>query len=302
MAAKNQNKARTVSREMRELAQRIGVLVIAGNKADFELGELVDQVFRDHLWRNWPTRDFASEDEWCWTVLGFHRRKAQYLRSNYTALAAMDLGEDTKARALRLGWTKLPTVLRAAKSEKALLEWLDRIDDENLSEAELRAEVDQALMPLPDSTKQRDRAHITPGSAADEAQPRDRDLGADGGRESGERFHNGANERTDDRPKQYVTVVFDDAAARKVYTKAVDAIRKRNGEMGDGRAIAMMATSYLAGLPREDEGGVAVELEFLLRSIEATYGVRLAVCPDVDETPVPVARKAAADADVTDFG
>jgi hypothetical protein len=52
----------------------------------------------------------------------------------------------------------------------------------------------------------------------------------------------------------------------------------------------MIATSYLASVPRDDEGGAPVELEYLIRQIEQNYGVRLVVAEDGEDAPAAQTR------------
>ena len=86
----------------------------------------------------------------------------------------------------------------------------------------------------------------------------------------------------------------------RIYVKALRLIRRRvNPEMSFGEAAALMATNYLGVAARDDEGGIAVELENLIQAFERTYNVRLEVA---GAQPAPrVAAVAAPDDAAYDF-
>lgn len=243
-------------RVVRGVARRISELIVQGNRADYDLGCEIEKVWEDRMWETWEDGvSYGSFNEWCWSVLGFKERKARYLRSNYVALAEMDVAEDSLARAMRVGWTKLSHLLRVARNEVDLLRWIDRVEDEGLSEEDLRAEVALALAPATDASGMGD-----PDSAGD---------GESGDGESG----SGSGKRLIKYP-----LTFTNEDDLRIFVKALKLIRRRvNPEMSYGEAAALMATSYMGVAARDDEGGLAVELEALIQSIERTYNVRLDV-------------------------
>ena len=64
----------------------------------------------------------------------------------------------------------------------------------------------------------------------------------------------------------------------RVFVKAIKLVRQRvNPEMSPGEAAALIATNYLGVAARDDEGGIPVELDSLIRCIEQGYRVRLKV-------------------------
>jgi hypothetical protein len=231
-------------RYLRYFSQKLSELLIQGERAHYEQGRFIDESIRGRYWDRWPEgqqRDFKT---WCWKVLGYRSRKGEILRRNFLLLSAMNVAEDTLVRALRLGWTKLSHILKVATDENTLLRWIDRVENEGLSEDDLRA-----------LTKQ--------GDDAGEAAP---------------------------KPVAF-RLVFEEQQALDTFMLALKAIKKRyDPEMGWGRASALMATSYAATMPRDDEGGAPVELNDLLIAIENTYRVRLSVA---NTQPQPSARVSA---------
>src|SRR3990172_5685805 len=133
-------------RSLRQFAIDLGKLLVAGRKADYDIGSVVDEAMRGRYWERWPVPEGRppSFAVWCDQVLGFRSRKAEYLRHNFLALKALNLPEDTLYRALRVGWGKLALVLRVAKSEMMLIQWIDRIEKFKLNIEEVESEVKQA--------------------------------------------------------------------------------------------------------------------------------------------------------------
>lgn len=241
-------------RYIRGFAIKLGQLLTAGRRAEFELGGFVDEAMRGKYWERWssPSGKTESMGVWCDKVLGFKKRKAEYLRENYLRLTAIKPPEDMMSRCLRLGWTKLARVLRVAKSVETLQLWLDRIEQYGMTEEEVDAEVRNAIASAgPD------------GDESTEAKP------------------NTESDPPSRRPKD--TVVFDDPADLRLWAKVRGIIKERTGTEGKGRALGMLCTAYLATLPRDDEGGVETELEILATHISRTYGKRV-VLLDQDST------------------
>jgi hypothetical protein len=276
-------------RHVRSLANRVSELLIAEHRAIFELGKLINEVFAEDLWMHWPNSGpFKDRSDWCWRVLGFKQRKAENFRAIYSGLTRMGLAEDTLCRAMRLGWTKLYQVLRVADDEVQLLKWIDRIEDEKLSESALKAEVQILLAPppAPDDEEKAPSEPATPRDAFEAAfggdsggsqSPDEADIDAD---EAQRRHDARAAQRQDDgnRGRIQFPMTFMREDDLRIFTKAIQVIRDRlNPDMGYGEAAGLMATAYLAALPRTDEGGVAIELEQLIVAVENTYGVRLSV-------------------------
>jgi hypothetical protein len=243
---------------LRSLAFRVSELLVRGNTADYELGALIDEIAMNEHWRGWPGQSFERFTDWTWIVLGFRGRKAEYLRANWKALSAMHLSEVALSSALRIGWTKLGQILRIARDEVTLFQWIDKCNENNWNEKELRAAIIEAGA-VTRAPNVRDPSDADDADTADA--PRD----------------------PENRPRQF-TVVFEDAESFRTVRRGIEVIAARySAEIGDGKALALMATSYLASVPRNDEGGAAVELEYLIRQVEQNYGVKLMVAPDAGE-------------------
>lgn len=233
-------------RYLRPFAQKLAEMLIAGGRSHYDQGKMVDEVCRGRYWDKWPDGPIKNFPEWTWKVLGCRSRRAEILRGNYNKLAAMNVAEDTLVRALRLGWCKLAHLLKLAKDEPTLLRWIDRVEDENLSENDLRAL----------SKQKTGDADAAPATEAEK--------------------------------KVAFKLVFEDKTALDTFLLALKVIQKRyDPEMGWGRAAALMATSYAASVPRDDEGGAPVELHDLLLAIEHTYRVRLKVDEESQPAPPP---------------
>jgi hypothetical protein len=259
-----------VKAHVRDLANKIASLLIRGRMAEFDLGREIDRVYATALYHEWPGFDSPpSFSEWTWRVLGFKERKARQMRDNFLNLSAMNLAPDSLARALRVGWSKLTVILRVARTEHDLLAWIDRVEDQKLTEDALTAEVRitaekagiehrPVSQPGAKAARHEERLAAVDGDAVKSAPP------------------------MDDVPmpktgRVYWKVMFEDEEACRIFVSALSAVKRRFGDMGSGKAAALMATSYMASLPRDDQGGAPVELEMLLKAIENTYRVRLGV-------------------------
>jgi hypothetical protein len=266
---------------VRAVANRLAELIIQGNRANYEIGRLIDQVYLERLWTNWLGTEFSTFNDWSWTILGRKERWARYMRSNFLQIHGMDLAADTTARVMRVGWTKLAQVLRIAKTEHHLLQWIDRIENDNLTEEDIRAEVAIAVGVSTESTDPDDESKDGGVGSSAPSSP-----SAPGERQTNSRRINYALTFTND----------DDL---RVFVKAIKIVRQRiNPEMSQGEAAALIATSYLGVSAREDEGGLAVELDSLLRCIEQGYRVKLELA---DEQPEPRQTSAAATAEPEPF-
>jgi hypothetical protein len=285
-------------RTINSVARRIAELLVAEHQALYDLGKEIDRVFRDDLWMHWPESTFKNREAWCWNVLGFKERKATYLRSIYVELSTMEgLDEATHSAALRLGWTKLYHVLRVAKNAWELKTWIGRVENEKLSEAALRTEVQIALAPpqAPEGSEgaasdelsavlSRSGSASTEQPAEEEQEEETEEVAEDA--EARARALVADRRASGNRGRIQFPMTFMSDEDLRIFTRAIQVVRDRlNPEMGYGEAAGIIATSYLATLPREDEGGVAVELEQMIQAIERTYGVRLRVVGGADEDP-----------------
>ena len=250
---------------LRGFKTRLGQLLIAGNRADYDQGRMIEECRVGQYWRWWLWEDqdgedkvgFAKFDHWCWVVLGFRRSKGDHLRKNYNYLSALGLDERgvTFSRAMRLGWNKLYMILRVAKNEETLIAWLDRVEANNTTWEELRAEVRWTIA---------EAERVARGDDAPE---------------EGEE---GSTPTPPERPAAKIRwpVVFESREATDIVLKAHARIQSRfDGDLGLGKALAMMATHYLATTPRDEEGGAAVEVEMMIAAFETNYGLRMAPAP-----------------------
>lgn len=264
MSEQQQQQERLSGAAFRYFVQEVRQALIKQRRSDYDIGKHLTKI-RDKdqkLWNKWPRGDrptagYRSWTEFCEKELGHSKRKADTLINNYKELSEYGLDEDGDvfARCMRIGYSKLAWLLRVcARDANALGSWLDAA--EGRSERELRDII----------TEQRRQ------------QARDRQIAAGGTGEDGDEDE----PLSQDNPVGFVqhTIRFPDQSSLETFTMAVELIRSRyDDDIGAGRAVAMMATQYVATVPRDDQGGAPVELENLIRIVEASYGVRLQVVP-----------------------
>jgi hypothetical protein len=241
--------------EFRGFVQGMRQLIIKKHRSDYELGRFIDTIRGQRLWKRWPRSDraragYGSFQELCDKEFGYSTSKANALASNYRRLSLIGLDEtcDTFARCMRLGYSKLNTLLRVIGSDEGnLIAWLNDIEGRNLSELQLRARIQEARR-----------------AAAAEA--------------TGTGEDNTTIDPTAEATYVPYMVRFADQAGLEAFTQVIDIIRNRyDTTIGMGQCITMMAVQYLASVPRDEEGGAPVEIENLLRMIEAGWGLRLKV-------------------------
>lgn len=262
---------------LRQFAEALRQTLVKQRRSDYDLGHYLMRVRASRLYLRWPRRDrrkkgYSDWPEFCDKELGFKRRKADALSSNYQRLAAMKLNEKSLVftRAMRLGWSKLNLLLRVAGDAHGLEQWLTAIDGEELSELQLRAKVQEALRIHAQRSGQGDN----PGSVGDGGGDPD---DPDSGNTAGSIGYN---------------VRFPDQQSVETFVKAVEAIRRRYGEeVGMGKCIAMMALQYLATKPKDSEGGATAELENIIVLFEAAYGIKLQVVKSKRCRKAPVKKR-----------
>ena len=247
---------------LRGFKQRVAQLLVGRHRSDYELGRMIEECREGRYWRWWSWEDADGNDrvgypsftDWCWASLGFKRRKADMLRENFNNHSPMNLDENgpTFSRAMRVGWSKLHQILRVARNEDTLIAWLDVVETDNLSFEELKAKVRWALA---------EAAENTSGSGGS----------VDGGDPD-------SNDDPAPPTRVHWPVVFESRESLDVVLQAHKLIQSRyDQEIGLGKALAMVATHYLATSTRDEEGGAAVDAEYMIRAFEENF--RLAVAP-----------------------
>lgn len=252
--------------QFRRYVERFRQLVIQKRRSDYDLGKWLYDIRANKRYHTWPRNDgddrgYETWHEFCDIEVGIKTSTAYTHARNYERLAAMDLDEnsDTFSRCLRLGYSKLSRVLKHARTEAQLIEWLGVIEDEGLSEMALRSRLAAA---------QREHAeeNVAEAEAAGEPIPPE-NIGPH-------------LPLSDTNPTGFVqhNVRFPDQDSLDTFAEAVNMIRRRyDRELSPGRCVAMMAVQYLATAPSDAEGGAPVELENVIRLFESAYGVRLQV-------------------------
>jgi len=255
-------------RTANNLANELSSLLIKRETASYDIGRIIDQVYTNKLWQHWPGGGFATATSWSWEVLHCKERKAQYLRANFLKLSALDVSENTKTRALRIGWSKLTLVLDMASSEVELIDWIDRVEEEKLREVDLRRFVSMYRAGL-----------IT--NAHDKPEEQEPETYNDDDRDNTSPDADYDRSEQDKTKRMIWKLTFTDPSDMKVFVDALEVIRNRlHPGMGLGKAAALMATSYLANCPRSDEGGPVVEADYMLKAVERNWGISLEVVND----------------------
>lgn len=207
---------------------------------NYALGGLILRVREEGLWKKWGKRTFLGFGDWCWAILGFRDRKAEELVKIYLNLQGLKVSGKVKRDLVNLGWTKLRFLTRVLDDDNAE-EWLGKAT--SLASRALEAEVRIATG---DETK------------VDEAGDETKDQEAK-------------------RKRIRLGLEFDDPDDYRFVVDAIATIERRTGESANGRIISMMASAYLAMHVRDDEGGMAIEVERMLQAIERDYGIKLKV-------------------------
>jgi hypothetical protein len=259
--------------QFRQFVQYMRQLLIDKHRSDYRMGQALNTIRDDRLWETWPRDDrpapgYESFAEYCDRECGYSVSSASAKIINYVKLRAIGLPEDsdTFSRCLRLGWSKLSEVLRAVVDEPGLVAWLNDVEGRNLTVMGLRARIAEA------------RANLPSRSTEEEAEEAPSLLPRGPGRRAGPAVEPPARP-TRPTTRGYVgyEVRFESQAALDAFTRSVDMIRRRYGDVGMGRAIEMMSVQYLATAPRLSQGGAPLEVENLLRTIESAYGIKLQV-------------------------
>lgn len=250
---------------LRNFKNQLGQLLIQRHRTDYDIGRMIEECRAGTYWRWWQWADqkgadyvgYPKFDHWCWAELGFKRRKADTLRENYNKLSEMGLDEKgiTFSRTMRLGWSKLNQLLRVAKDEETLIAWLDEVEQDNSTWEELKAKVRWAIAEEAGSTYGTPRDPTPTGAVGGDPDVSDAEPGA---------------------VKIRWPVVFESKDATEVVLKAHARIQSQyDGEIGLGKALAMMATHYLATTARDEEGGAVVSAEYMVRQFEQNFGLNV---------------------------
>jgi len=261
--------------------RKLSALLIKANWATImELGQLIHEAQEGQYWRSWSKlqgqKNYPTFSEWCIAVLHCRERKAQCLAKLFADLTAMNLSEPTLYRAIKLGWTKLYQVLKVARSETTLIQWLDHVESNALTEQQIRTEIKVAAGDRELET----RAGHVEVTGDPTAPPQ----GGSSGVSSVKDLPVPTSYSPPDKPPvKHIrkTVVYKDDESVRIFEQGCRAVRARtNSEIGDGEAGALMATHYLATCPATDDGGIVTELEYVCRAIEHTYKVPVVVAGD----------------------
>jgi hypothetical protein len=215
-------------------------LVTAVQTSYFNLGGLIRRVRDEGLFADWEGVEYASYDEWCEEILKFKMRKAQHLVRIYDAVVDLAPGDKLMQRLLDLGWTKVDQILRLARTKEELSEWTGIAEE--CSQRELAGKVRFEL--AQQGTGNEDDNIL---KAADPSVLKRFRLTAD--------------------QSEHVE-------------KTLEIIKRRFPSATDGEALSMMALAYAAKNVADDEGGLLVELSYLIDGLEKAYGVKLKVAKD----------------------
>jgi hypothetical protein len=288
---------------LENIHRRLKDSLLLGKRAKFQQGRILDEIITGEYWcrDDYPAapeggypHTKAGFEAWCWELVGYKVRTVRYIRANYVGLAALKLNEqgETFARALGIGWWRLNHLLRVATDEASLVHWLDRIDNERLDSDKLRGEVEIALGsseeldgPDPGNSSGTDAGSSPPAEPPEErVDP-----------ETGEPLAT-PEVGQDDGVRVEWPLHFQSRTALRTWLKGLEVVKRRLDTQ------STMATYYMAHAPRDDEGGLVIELNELLEMVEQTWGVKLAVVEQAVAQPEPPARDRVASAAMEGFG
>jgi hypothetical protein len=270
------------NRYLRHFANRLSqVLINRSHTEIMVLGQMIHEAtVRYRLpdgslsvpyWQQWPgDTTYDKFDARSGAILHCRQSKAYRLRKIYLDITAMNLSEHTMARVLRLGWGKVDAMLRVARSEMTLIQWLDRIEEHGINYLDLRDEV--KLSSEAAGTGRSSAGEVT--STAAQGFDEDEDVGVPPPPAPKAKV-----------PQVKVSMIFkadqDGRENLRVWRAGLKKVKQRacpeDHEMGDSAAAAIMATHYMAAVPDASEGGLVMEVEYLCQAIETKYGVPLAV-------------------------
>lgn len=295
MAGKRTAQAGPSQAYLEQVHSRLMDSLLWGKRAKYEQGRILDEVMTGEYWcrddyPDAPEGGYPHTKQgfmaWCREVVGYESRTIQYIRSNFVKLSALRLNEKEEpfARALRVGWWRLNQVLRLATDEASLVHWLDRIDNEHLGSDKLKGEIEIVLGKGDEldgpASEGGPSASSSPAAPADPPEERvDPETG-----EPLETPEVGQN----DGVRVEWPLHFQSRTALRTWLKGLEVVKRRLETQSNGQAAATMATYYLAHAPRDDEGGLVVEVDELIQLMEQTYGVKLAIV-DAAIDPVVVA-------------
>ena len=220
-----------------KLAKRIYTCVESIQTSYYNLGALLDRVRNEGLFVQWEGVEYETFEEWCEEVLKFRSRKAQHLISIYKKILDINPSEKLKKALLDLGWAKAGQILRVADTVKELKDWVKRAQEMTLRELISAVKFDTAQ-------------------------------GAG----------NTEEEQIQSIAEGLVTRKFRVSESQnQTLDKALDILTRRFPAQSDGERLNMMTLAFLSAHVDDGEGGMAVELGYILNGLEQAYGVRLKV-------------------------
>jgi len=219
------------------IVKRVQVCVESIQTNYYNLGALLSRVRDEGMFVMWEGNEYATFEEWCEEVLKFRSRKAQHLITIYKKILDINPSSKLKAALLELGWAKVAQVLRVADTPKELKKWVAAASDMTLRELIGKVKFDMAQ-----------------GQGATEE----------------DQVHSAA--------AGLVTRKFKVSDLQNAtLDRALDVLTKRFPSQSDGERLNMMVLAFLSSHVDDSEGGLAVELGYLIHGLEQAYGVKLKV-------------------------
>ena len=203
----------------------------------FNLGGMILRIRNEGIFLMWGKVEYATFEAWCEDILKFGLRKAQYLSAIYQGIIDINPTIVLRDRLLKLGWVKVGQILRVASSKKSLMKWVTIAEELTLRQLQDKV-----------------RWELGKDKAASELEADDKE------------FEKTITRRIEMSEKQ--NIHFD---------KAVDIIKRRLPQASMGDVLGVLAINYMATNVRDDEGGIAVELENIITGLEDAFGVTLVV-------------------------
>jgi hypothetical protein len=231
------NQSDVTSMTAKTMAHAVRKFVVEIQTSYFNLGAVLSRVRDEGLFVDWEGVEYSEFAEWCEEVLKFRMRKAQHLIAIYKAITDLGPGPKLKQRLVDLGWVKVGQIIRVADTLTKLKKWVKIA--EKISLRELQGKI---------------RFEVETESGGD------------------------LDEQAANIAAQQVTRRFsltEDQNA--LLDKALDVLSKRFPNQNAGEHLSMIVLGYMAAHVKDQEGGVDLELEYLIQHLERIYGVRLQV-------------------------
>ena len=239
--------AREIAQDAHDIVNiRIRQLAAATWFMRYELACYLHRIFVDNLWQrpdfSLRGEKYTSYANWVYLELGINARTARYLRSIAKTLYDLDFSGDTVKHLFVGGWFRAYQILRVAKTEIEVQQWLETTKAKN--QEEVRGMVRLAQSSEVDVVEQESSKKVVTKELQDAID---------------------------------CNIKFKDAADYTFFTKASGLVHNRYGAKSPGEVVGMLAAHYLSTSLQGSGEELPVEIEIALQAIEKAYKVKVQV-------------------------